>query len=435
MPNSEIFCNTPWYELHIYWDGSLGICCQESHRLYNDSDSKYNIASMTIAEWFNSDPVQQFRRGVLGNSKVSACSRCYHEEKVGGNSRRFKSNQKSVIFRQAFQSSFDQSPGKPYFDYSGHTVTSPIDVHIDLGNHCNLACKMCNPQASSKIAVQEVQWGIDASKKYVGTDWTRDQAVWNNFKNQLVNLPNLKNIHLMGGETVLAAKFEDLVDAFIDHKRFEVCFSFVTNGTTLKPQLIEKLKKFSRVGIEVSIETITKHNSYVRQGTDTDQVLGNIKWYQEQCNNTTVSVTLRPAIGLLTIGHYYSLLEYALANKFIIKSLLVSTPDFLNARYLPEEIKHQYSKTFDNLIDCLDHVSITEDYNTSDPNNYQTVIKQQALMCKKVLSTSTPVDCTQQYQQLVEHCQKWDQVYGHNARLLYPELADIWDQYGYSGSN
>jgi len=390
---------------------------------------------MTISEWFNSDPVKQFRQNVLGSTKVSACSRCYHEESAGSVSRRHQANQKSVIFRQAFQESFSQSPSRPYFDISGHTLTNPIDIHVDLGNHCNLSCKMCNAQASSKIAAQEIKWGIDSSKKYLGTDWTRDQTVWNNFKSQLVNIPNLKNIHLMGGETVLAAKFEDLVDAFIDHKRFEVCFSFVTNGTTVKPQLIEKLKKFSRVGIEVSIETVSKHNSYVRQGTDTDRVLDNIKWYQTQCNNTTISVTLRPAISLLTIGRYYSLLEYALANKFIVKSLLVSTPDFLDVQYLPETVKHQYSKTFDDLINRLDNIQMTEDYNNSDPNNYQVVIKRQALVCKKLLSTPTPDDCVQQHQQLVEHCQKWDPVYGHDARRLYPELGHIWNQYGYSCSN
>jgi hypothetical protein len=32
---------------------------------------------------------------------------------------------------------------------------------------------------------------------------------------------------------------------------------------------------------------------------------------------------------------------------------------------------------------------------------------------------------------LVEHCKKWDGVYNYNARQLYPELKEIWDQYDY----
>ena len=213
MPNQNIFCSTPWYGLHIYWDGSLGICCQESHKLYNNRS--YNIATTTIAEWFNSEPVKHFRQGVLGDSPVSACSRCYQEESVGGNSRRLKSNQKSVIFRQAFADSFEQSPGRKHFDESGTTGTHPIDIHVDLGNYCNLACKMCNARSSSTRASQEVKWGIESSRQYLGTDWTQDTQVWNSFLQQLLDIPKLNNIHFMGGETLLTRRLEDLVDHMI----------------------------------------------------------------------------------------------------------------------------------------------------------------------------------------------------------------------------
>jgi sulfatase maturation enzyme AslB (radical SAM superfamily) len=386
---------------------------------------------MTIAEWFNSDPVKDFRRSILGDAQVNVCSRCYHEEKVGGNSRRFKSNQKSVIFRQAFDASFEQSPSRKYFDKSGYTDTNPIDIHIDLGNYCNLACKMCYAGASSKIASQEVRWGIESSRKYVGTDWTRDQSVWNNFKLQIVDIPNLKNIHLMGGETMLSDRFEDLVDTFIDHKKFDVCFSFVTNGTVLKPELIKKLKHFSRVGIEVSIETTTDHNSYVRQGTDTSQVLKNIQWYQSQCDQSNMYVTLRPAVSLLTIGYYSTLLEYAISNKLTIKSLLVTTPSFLNANNLPPSVKQQYSETFDSVLNSCSHINFCVDYNASDPNNYLVNIKEEAVMCKNLLLAQSSTDSSLAHRQLVDHCQKWDRVYGYNAKAMYPELKSIWEKYGY----
>ena len=311
-PNKNIFCNTPWYELHIYWDGSLGICCQEAHKLYSDSDRQYNIATMSIKEWFNSIPVKKFRTDILGNQQLTECTRCYTEEDHGGNSRRLKSNQKSVIFtRTAFDASIQQSPGYKHFltsaEQQGHTDTYPIDVHIDLGNFCNLACKMCNPRASSTIASQQVKWGIESSRQYLGTDWTRNTEVWNNFKQQLLELPKLNNIHFMGGETLLTDRFEDFVDFMIDHKRFDLCFSFVTNGTIFRPELIQKLKQFRRVGIEVSVETVDEHNAYQRQGTDTELVLSNIKNYIELCNETSVTVALRPAPSLLSIGYYTEL--------------------------------------------------------------------------------------------------------------------------------
>jgi molybdenum cofactor biosynthesis enzyme MoaA len=407
----------------------LGICCQEDHKLYAGTD--YNIATMTIAEWFNSAPVQQFRQAILGNTPVSACRRCYVEESHAGKSRRLKSNQKSVIFIQAFQESFEQSPWRKHFDSSGLTATQPIDIHVDLGNYCNLACKMCNARASSQIAAQEVKWGIESSRPYLGQDWTKNADTWASFKQQLLNIPGLNNIHFMGGETLLTDRFEDLVDCMIEHGRFDLCFSFVTNGTIFQPKLMAKLSKFRRVGIEVSIETVSEHNAYQRQGTDTAQVLANIEKYQEWDNGSNITITLRPAISALTIGHYHTLLAYALANKFIIKSLLVNRPEYLDVKILPESAKSTYIQYYENILQELEYVSVKLDYNESDPNNFREIIKQQARMCINMLGQNQPGNIDQLQKQFVEHCKKWDQVYGYNAVKLYPELAEVFDRYGY----
>ena len=104
---------------------------------------------------------------------------------------------------------------------------------------------MCFSRASSTIAVQNVKWGLEDHRQYLGNDWTRDEHVWNRFLDELLTIPKLKNIHFMGGETLLTKRFEDLVDFFILHGRFDLCFSFVTNGTTYNQQLINKLKRFT----------------------------------------------------------------------------------------------------------------------------------------------------------------------------------------------
>jgi uncharacterized Fe-S cluster-containing radical SAM superfamily protein len=350
---------------------------------------------------------------------------------VGGNSRRFKSNQKSVIFRQAFADSFEQSPGRRHFDLSGITSTHPIDIHVDLGNYCNLACKMCNPQASSTIASQQVKWGIESSRQYLGTDWTQNNDVWNRFLQQLLDTPGLNNIHFMGGETLLTKRFEHLVDHMIAHDRLDLCFSFVTNGTVFRPELLEKLKLFRRVGIEVSIETVDSHNSYQRQGTDTAQVMANLDRYLDQCNGSNITLTVRPAVSALTIGYFPGLLQYCLDRNLLVKSLLVTKPDFLNAVILPDSVKDQYLESYQQLIDQLPDTQIPIDYNTSDPHNTAIIVKEQAHMCMNMLSQPEPNNVGELRQLMVDHCRKWDQVYGYDARALYPELTEVWSQHGY----
>ena len=436
MTNKNIFCNTPWYELHIYQDGSLGICCQEDHKLYSGKQ-QYNIATTSIDEWFNSKPVRDFRLQVLGNKKTSACKQCYIEEEAGGHSRRLRSNQKSVIFtRTAFDESYQQSPGYPDFTFSsknkGKTKTHPIDLHIDLGNYCNLACKMCNASASSTIAAQEVKWGIEDSRKYVGTDWTSDEQVWNNFKQQLLDIPHLNNVHFMGGETLLTDRFEDFVDFMIEHKRFDLCFSFVTNGTTFNPTLLDKLKQFRRVGLEISIEAVSDHNAYQRQGTDTKQVLKNITKYMKYANGSNITVSLRPAPSALTIGSHVGLLQYCVTNKLLVKSNLVYSPRFLDPRILPKDIREVYQKRYELFLKQFDDVDTIGDYNFSDPNNYRRVIRHQAEMCLALLNESTPDDSAEQLEKMVRHCERWDREYGYDARLIYPEWSNLLDTYGYT---
>lgn len=383
---------------------------------------------MTIAEWFNSDPVKHFRQRILGSAPLSECRRCYHEEAHGSMSRRIRSNQKSVIFTQAFDDSFGQSPGRRHFDISGKTSTHPIDIHIDLGNFCNLACKMCNAQASSTIAVQEVKWGKESSRQYVGSDWTRNPEVWNSFKQQLLDIPGLNNIHFMGGETLLTDRFEDLVDWLTQHQRFDVCLSFVTNGTVYKPALISKLQRFRRVGIEISIETVDQHNAYQRQGTDTAVVLENINRYQQL--GGCVEVCLRPAVSALTIGYHAGLIEYAWNNKLLIKSLFVTDPKFLDVAILPKAVKLQYLQTFVPLIQQLGSAD-AGDYNAMDPGQLRRNLAQHIETCVTLLSAHGPANAEQQLQHMVDHCRRWDQIYRLDARALYPELAEVWDRYAY----
>jgi hypothetical protein len=438
LPNKKIFCNTPWYELHIYWDGGLGICCQEYQRLYStEHNEKYNISKMSIAEWFNSDPVKKMRMDMWGDKKLFLCNRCMKEEEVGVTSRRHKSNQKSVIFtKSAFEDSIKQSPHYDNFLFSknnhGENQTLPVDLHIDLGNFCNLACKMCHSQASSKIAAQQVKWGNVEDKKYLGVDWTQNENVWNNFLKELLGM-KLKNIHFMGGETILTKRFHDFLNFMIENKKFDLNFSFVTNGTIFDFELIKKLKKFQRVGIEVSIETITGHNAYSRQGTKTQEVLENIEKYNSECDNNKMSLTMRSAVSALTIGHYHTLLEYCLENKFNIKPLIVTKPSFLQVCNLPINIREQYLEKYNKLLEKfqLNELDVNYDFNESDPSQYKKIIKLAIVQAIGLLTAKLPNNHKDELRKMVEHCVKWDKEYDYDAITLFPELTDIFVENGY----
>ena len=237
----------------------------------------------------------------------------------------------------------------------------------------------------------------------------------------------------MGGETLITKRFEDFVDYMIARGRTDLHFSFVTNGTTFNESLLDKLTQFKRVGIEVSIETTTEHNAYQRQGTDTEQVLKNLGRYLEYCNGDNITLTARPAISALTIGYYHTLLRYCIERKIIVKSLWVSKPDFLNPNILPATIKQEYILNYKKLIadynlESADHLV---DYNESDPNEITCIIASQADQCINMLTSPSPPDSKEQLKTMVAQCRRWDDIYGYDARRLYPEFTTILNDYGY----
>jgi organic radical activating enzyme len=390
---------------------------------------------MSISDWHNSEPMKKARMMMSVDQPIKECYACHYQEEYSDTSRRCKSNQKSIIFtKQNFNESYLQSPNYDVFEHSfqnaGKTNTMPVDLHIDLGNYCNLACKFCRPEASSKIAAQYAKWGELTDRSLLGVDWTRDSNVWNNFVKQLFNIPNLQNIHFMGGETLITPKFEELIDTFILNERFDVCVSFVTNGTIFNEDLLSKLSKFKRVGIEISIETLTDHNEYIRQGTSNDVVIGNInKYIKLSTVNESINVVIRPAVSLLSVGYYHTLLKFCLDTKIIVKSNNVTDPLYLNIRILPKEIRQKYKQ---NYLDLKERIVVDEiilDYNESDSHNYKFVILSEIDKCLTLLDQD---DVNHDlFPDLVESLTKWDKVYKFNANDLYPEFSAILNEHGY----
>lgn len=382
--------------------------------------------------------MRQARQQMLQDRKNSACRSCYLEEQHGGTSRRLRANQKSVIFtRENFHDSYQQSPHYHKFEQSrsnqGQYDGLPVDIHIDLGNYCNLTCKMCRPQASSSIADQYRRWGITGAEQFIGTDWTRDTDTWRRTLDELAAIRPLRNVHFMGGETLITPRFEQFLDHMLAQGRNDLSFSFVTNGTQFRPRLLEKLRKFQRVGIEVSLETVTNRNAYQRQGTDTQQVLSNIQRYLTYCNGHSWTLTLRPAVSALTIGHYHTLLQFALDHKLIVKSLIVMRPEYLAASILPDPVKQQYLRQFQDFIvqNNLQDQNYRADYNASDPNEIKRIVANQVAQCESVLQQQRPANADLLLTEMVHWCAKWDRVHGFDAVKIYPELIDVFRSNGY----
>jgi hypothetical protein len=159
-------------------------------------------------------------------------------------------------------------------------------------------------------------------------------------------------------------------------------------------------------------------------------VLKNIDQYLAHVSDS-VSVTLRSAISLLSVGYYNTLLEYCWQKKLLIKSLIVTTPDYLNPAILPPNIKTAYLKKYRALLEKLPAVDINTDYNESDQHNFLQSVKSQIVQTMSLLESPEPADSAERLTMLTKICTDWDKVYGFDARELYPEFQNIWNCHGH----
>jgi sulfatase maturation enzyme AslB (radical SAM superfamily) len=428
MPDQRIFCSVPWTNTHIYWDGSFGLCCSEREPPHTDP-AQYNIKHMTVDQWYNSEPMQAKRQAIMGSEPINGCRDCYREEAHGHESRRIRENFKTVIFtEQAFDRSYHQSPMRDAFTVV--TDQQPVDWHIDLGNECNLACKMCYPRASSKISSIYQKWQlIDVT---ANRNWTADPAAWQSFKDSIMATENLNRLHFMGGEPMLSKRFLELLDFLIQRGRTDLSISFVSNGTMNYSDAVRRLKKFKSCDIEISIESIKANNHYIRQGSDTATVKKTIANLIAQ-QTDSFRIVLRTVPQLLSINNYNELINWAWQNKTAIVSIPLTEPDYLQISVLPMSIRQQlipqYQDLLNRLLDAMpDHQSLTTGRNSS---NIESMLARHTEAVIDMLQSPEPSNVESLRSQLTEWMMRWDQEYHLDATEFYTEYSDFLTQYGY----
>ena len=413
----------PWFNMHLYWNGQYGMCCAESHP---PADRTYNLKFHSITDWYNSKPMADFRQRMLGDQPLSECSICYKEESHGHESRRIKENFKVGIFtEQAFDRSYQESEWNEHF--TAQTTQQPRDWHVDFGNECNLACKMCHPRASSKIAQQHVKWGI---LETTPTNWTTDPVQWQQFIDSVDSTKTIHRIHVMGGEPMINKRYVEFVQYLVDQGRTDISMSFVSNGTLINHDLVRLLKKFKEVNIEISLESINDNNHYIRQGSNTSQVIDSVRWLGM---NTFFQVVMRSVPQLLSVNNYDQYIQWAFDRKLSIQSIPLQYPAYMAINVLPWNIRaglvEQYVRVKEYIESKTDGIKTIA--TGRDTSRLGSQLMRECDMIISQLQAPAPSNVQALRTTLVEWLMRWDKIYDLDAREHYPEYTTFLEQYGY----
>ena len=327
----KVFCSIPWTEVHINADGTYHSCGAQPNTISGTpAAAKYNVQTMTIPEWVDSAHQHSARTDKLQGWANPLCNMCYHEEESGSSSKRTRENQKHntniAFFRDA----------KPVIN----------SFHLSLGNECNLACRMCTPMASSKIAVQEIKAGTFRGAARM--NWTDDRQAWEHVTSYICGTKDLKFVHLIGGEPLLNPRFEQLIDLLLAAHKTDIYIGFTTNGTVFNESLMRKLNAFRHVDVGISVECTGKLNDLIRQGSTTEAVLGNIELYLKHRKQGHVYVTVRTVPSALSVHTLDDLYRWCASREIDVMTNMLVRPAYQQIKQLPHDIKErlieQYSK-------------------------------------------------------------------------------------------
>ncbi len=186
------------------------------------------------------------------------------------------------------------------------------DFYYDfqLSNLCNLACKMCSPNFSSRLVKPfefYKQKGYDDDNGMVSPilpnkwDWEIVDKIFEDINKRTKDKKIV--IELKGGEPTMQPEFKDFFDKFenVQNVRLDI----ITNLQRLPDYFLENISKFEEINVGVSLEGTEETYEYVR-------TLGD--WKTFKSNLETLAKETRSFTNKIGLHFHPKIISYGLSN-------------------------------------------------------------------------------------------------------------------------
>ena len=254
---SKTFCPLPWTHLATHPHGAVTLCC-ESDMTNRASDSQnankdfqtFHNTDYNLDRIMNSDLFRDVRMQMLNGEEPRVCSKCYKYESMGNQSKR------TIELERLDYSLEDAIVDTKYDGY-----IDDIDfefIELRLGNHCNLACRSCNPYSSTKWIKDWEKLHNNNPVKQNLFNWPLDEKFWTSLKS---HCKKIKHLYINGGEPLLIDKHKHFLEFLVEKgyaKNIELTYS--TNSTIIDESYVDIWRQFNYVDFLLSIDDIEERN-------------------------------------------------------------------------------------------------------------------------------------------------------------------------------
>ena len=358
---SDTFCIYPWFHLQVLTTGVARVCCKFRGNIERDGSSM-SMTGHTLDAIWNSEQMRTIRRDMVEGRVVAGCQECYDEEKFGGLSMRKRDteswsrgwlNDEGV----SLASLVAESRRRDHY-----LSTMPVSYELDVGNLCNLKCRMCHGESSSRIDRDPVHRRWAASHGHISSadpttfapprpHSTRSWLTGRLDRNEILqSARRLKRLHFLGGETLIVKEVTEVLQSLVDMGvAHDITVSMVTNGTTTKSPCLALLEHFKAVSIAISIDGFGQYYDYIRYPGKWSTVANNIEVFRKLPKTSVggaVTLQLYNALNVVELFRYFDAIEmgfYAYPIVFPRHLSVAALPP--RARSIAAERLRRYAET------------------------------------------------------------------------------------------
>jgi|13_taG_2_1085334.scaffolds.fasta_scaffold11253_3 MoaA/NifB/PqqE/SkfB family radical SAM enzyme len=334
---NNLKCVHSYNGLRVANNGTVMPCCyyDEESPLKDLNGNIIKTHTHSIKEMMESPDRISLIKDLESGIKHGACKRCWTDETNKNTSKRIEDNER-------FDTDYNKS-----LKY----------IELNLGNTCNLACRMCNIGASIKwyddhLEIYDDEGGFrkdkDGYKKFVKQfykSFEDDSRFWEEFEKIL---PQISAFDIYGGEPMLMKKQWEALE-----KSVELGYSkdqelhLATNGTIFAEKYFEILNKFKKCVVTFSLDAVGDRLEYIRHHAKWNNIETNVdKWINHPKNK---NIEFDVAITVTNLNIYYldEIVDWCISKNLTPFLIDVSRPEFYASYNLPQSAKNLINKKFD----------------------------------------------------------------------------------------
>jgi molybdenum cofactor biosynthesis enzyme MoaA len=326
---NDNFCFYPWTNIRFEPNGTSATCCNHLDKLKDTDNKTYNVNHNEIKEIYFSKSMSELRETFRTGNWDTKCNPCRLDEESGLLSLR---NQTKISFHDIFHT----------IDYQNNSIDNLKILDLNLGNECNLSCRICNPGFSSSIGKEQnsmlnIQDDtlITASDKY--------------YNNLLEVSKHIRHLSIQGGEPLMSKKHFDYLKKLIElgySKNIKI--DYATNGTLYSDKFLRIWDEFKEVTLSFSIDDLGERFEYQRNGANWNTVEDNIKKY---CTNKSNKLKLNvfPTVNIQNVYYLPELIDWINDQSLPYSLSVLRHPEYLSIENLDDAVKEKICQKLDNF--------------------------------------------------------------------------------------